>query len=375
MSAHKWQLIALLTLVCVLGLVSGPMGLPVAEAEASQEKISGDGEAIETLLALLHQRWDVKLTDAEIKESLTAVAGQEDEVVERVMEGFYSPSSRAGYHSRTLRVLGAMRTPAALESLRGIVLTTTDAPPSLRQHAAMTFLASIEDRSEARALLASSDAGIKAITLKALTGQPLDETLWQAAREGFLSEGSGPEAKGLRMVSAAVLAEDPGSALAEEKTQMILDAIRNVWTRPDADKFLWSSYYTLGEDALYHYIRCLAAIQGADDALEAASRAETGFVRDSLAIARAQRGDASVRPQITRILKAQERGHIRAWAAECLSVIGTEEDLPLLRDLESSDPFEPENKGDLIMGEPIYPVRSAAARSIKAIQARSEVDD
>ena len=62
----------------------------------------------------------------------------------------------------------------------------------------------------------------------------------------------------------------------------------------------------------------------------------------------------------------------RAWAAQGFAVIGTEEDLPILKELAASDPLERDRGGCEPPGRKntYFPVREAAQEAISRIESR-----
>ena len=142
---------------------------------------------------------------------------------------------------------------------------------------------------------------------------------------------------------------------------------------PDRDKTWFPGYYTLAEGSYHHYLDCLARLNGADAALRDASARAEEVPRDVVLIARARRGDRTVRDRIRAILNDKGAGMLRAWAARSLPVVGTADDLDLLRGVAESDPLERDYGGDA--GPPGgrakgFPVRDAARDAIREIENR-----
>ena len=114
-------------------------------------------------------------------------------------------------------------------------------------------------------------------------------------------------------------------------------------------------------------------MRGADEALRQASTRAAPPASALLAIARAQRGDKAARKDLYPILNDPQAGLRRAWAADGLAVVGTQDDLPLLKKLADSDALERDLATDV--GPPdkrptFFPVRRAALEAIQQIDSR-----
>jgi len=131
--------------------------------------------------------------------------------------------------------------------------------------------------------------------------------------------------------------------------------------------------YSIDEATYANYIRSLAKMQGADDALREMTPQVRGVVRDAVMIARAERGDESVRSDIRGILSNPQAGAMRVWAARSMARAGTPDDIPFLRRIEESDPLTRVRYFDVgpVGSREVYPVREAARDAIQVIERRA----
>ncbi len=110
-----------------------------------------------------------------------------------------------------------------------------------------------------------------------------------------------------------------------------------------------------------------------------------GLVRDCLLIARADRGDQSVRPEICRIVKHAEYPNIRMAGLQACLTIGNTTDLPVLEGVAKSAPFRielTEQERHLVMlkrsegvtdidPDQIYPNRLHARELLRRIESQA----
>ena len=97
----------------------------------------------------------------------------------------------------------------------------------------------------------------------------------------------------------------------------------------------------------------------------------SGKTRYCILIARANRGDSSVKNDLIKILSDKDAEMFRYWAARSFETIGTPDDVPFLNVIADSDTLE-RDPHDSMRSPPIFLVRQAANDAIKKIQAKSE---
>jgi HEAT repeat protein len=181
------------------------------------------------------------------------------------------------------------------------------------------------------------------------------------------------DSHGVRWAAAEVMANDPAGYGVSAKIGAILKAVGDVSKLPKVTALYQDTAFTEAEVNYLHYTNALTAMKGGEGLLGSAS-SESQEERYVIAIARGRRGDAQARDDLVRVLQDTQADMFRAWAAYAMETIGSEKDLPLLRGMERKDPLKRPRVGCLQPppGFPTvqYPVREAAARAVKAIEAR-----
>ena len=212
--------------------------------------------------------------------------------------------------------------------------------------------------------------------LLALKGQPVDEALLE--RIGQIVRQKASLTSGwysVRFAAAGVLSSDKRAVLLAERVDLLLAMLSDVAKMPGKDKMiLRHSYMTYGEAAYSRLRDSLVDMPpAAGQLLKKASAQRRGMERDILIISRASRGDATVRKDIRAILTDGKVQVCRAWAARALGIIGTAEDLPLLKPLADTDPFQRDSGSDVgPRGDrKIFPVRRAAKDAVQAIERKA----
>ena len=123
---------------------------------------------------------------------------------------------------------GCLRTPNAHAALLRIAYGEIGAVDAV--FAGDVYASSLTNRAEARALLAASQAGVVAMGLRVLPGQPVDASLldrlavilqWDSAR--------------LRYLAADVLAGDPLKGNARRKAELVLESMKTTLQCRDAE--------------------------------------------------------------------------------------------------------------------------------------------
>ena len=143
---------------------------------------------------------------------------------------------------------------------------------------------------------------------------------------------------------------------------------------PIAEDFYSHSASNYGETTYSHYINALVKIKDANNYLVEQTQGTSGRTRYCILIARANRGDASVKKEIINIFGDKDAGMFRAWAAGCLGKIGTQDDIPLLEIIAESDLLERDPHYSMDTG-PILPVRMAAKEAIRDIEKKYQEEN
>ena len=358
---------------------AAPANSPVASittAFVSQEESPKGPAAVKQVIAILERPWQENVSDEKLDEAAASLKPMADEAVDEIMQAFDRSSQTFVYRHRAVQILQRLKTKKAGATLLDIALGhSAEDLPSMKQWASAAYLRTTQDYSDVRKLLASEDSGVLGNALRGLKGVEVDEVLlkrlvqltaYQGDKEPMFQEN-------VRCLAAAVMAADPAGRFPAQKVGAILAALDDVAKMPHASKVHWPGSYTYAESSYHHYLSCLSDMRGADEALREAAGRATALSRDFLSIARAQHGDATVRKELHRILDDQQAGMRRVWTAQGLAVIGTQEDLPILKRLAASDLLERDRGGDV--GPPgrknvYFPVREAAREAISRIESR-----
>jgi len=344
--------------------------------EKSAMKSGDERTAVRRVLDLLDLPWQTKLTAKELDEAAASIRDEADQAVEAIMKR-YNETNNNSFRHRAVQIFERLGTAKAQDALLDIALGRTAAElPGSHAWAARAYIEVIPDKADARELLASRESAVLNPALLALRGVPVDAALLKRIREIVeRQEKDAANWLGLRVSTANVVSSDTRAVLLSERVELLVTMLSGVAQMPDRDKIGYHSSMTHGERAYRALLNALRDMPAeARPILEEASDQERGIVRELLVIARADRGDSAVRKDIHRILADAQAGLRRAWAARALSVIGTAEDLPLLRRLAETDAMSRGRGGDV--GPPgfrdakFYPVRDAAKDAIQALEAK-----
>ena len=305
-----------------------------------------------------------KALDEGIKE-LVALG---DEGVPLIMSEFNRQGQTFAFQHRAIGALKAIRSPAARQALLDVATGGAAAKHrSIRRRAAGAFVATLDDRSEARRLLVSDDSGVQKVGLLAIAGQALDARL-----VGRLDDLLDSENDFVRWSAAKVMGQDPRAGFASEKVRALVDAVAAASKSPRANERLPRSSYTRAERDHYCYIRALSAMRGALPEMQRISRTAKGVSHDVMIIARGLQGDTSARPDTLTILHSPKGGMTRVSVVKAMGRVGGKADIALLKQIAETDPLVRERYRDVgpISVENFYPVREAASRAISDIEAR-----
>jgi len=249
-------------------------------------------------------------------------------------------------------VLAEIGTPRAMEALRQKTIQGNSL-------AARYYTRKLKDKTKAKGLLDSKDINVQRVALNALRGTAIDSD-FLALLNKYLSNS---EHLNLQRSAARVIADDPNSTFAEQKVSALIKTIDSVAQLPRA----WEKYQ-------YDWTGCLADIQyrfltdalvkmkGADAPLRDISDKVNGLTRDCVIVARANRGDVSVKPQVYKFIRdpnAMNLIHMRQLAVGSFAHIGDNGDIEFLQDIAKDDSVEIVNLGgpmvELINGQLMFP--------------------
>ena len=358
-------------------------GLDTEEETARQEAIRRTTKAsdddsnanVEDLLKLLrlpsHRiNDDIK---KEIDEAIKELAELGDEVIPAIMAKFNRRGQKFVFRHRTVTVLEKMGSPMARENLLNIALGKTQAKLlSMKKWAAGAYIKVIDDRSEAKRLLASNESRVQNIGLTAMAGQKLEENTLKKLGELIDSQN-----RIVRWSTATVMAKEPSDKFAQEKIVLLVNAIQDSDQYPEDRSTHPTSIFTYAEVGRYNYTMALAGMKGALKPMrDSSDLAKTTEAKQAITIARAMQGDMTVKGDILRISTSRDSKNrlLRVLAIRSLEKIGTQGDIPLLRQIAEADPLVEERQMGFgpVRIRKFYPGREAASRAIKRIQNRQE---
>jgi len=359
------------------GRYADDLAIQAAISEKRPDEWPTGSAEVKAAIALLEQPWQTNVTDEELDKAAEKLKPAADEAVDAIMRAFNRSGQQYAYHHRAVQLLHRLGTPKARATLLDIALgRTAEDLPAGKAWASVHYLRIAPDAGDARKLLASDDADVLGNALRRLKGVAIDEDLLKRLVELTAYKTKEPHFQWyIRKFAADVMAADPAGSFAARKVEAILAAVGDVANMPDADKVQKLSTGTNAERYYSGYMRALVEMRGADEALRQASTRTAPPASALLAIARAQRGDKAARKDLYPILNDPQAGLRGAWAADSLAVVGTQDDLPLLKKLADSDALERDLATDV--GPPdkrptYFPVRRAALEAIQQIDSRQD---
>ena len=342
-------------------------------AAAQASRASRRTPAICSVITLLSRPWQENLSAEQLDEAAASLKPTADEAVEALMTAFNRNDQSFVFRHRAVQIFERLKTPKAQSVLLDVALgRSAEDLSSMKSWAARAYIATLDDKSATRKLLASDDASVQNAALLAVQGTEVDEALLDRLEELLRQQ---PHAMAVRHAAVAVMAGDPTGRFTARKVAAIVEAISDVPNMPDRDKVDFIGNWTMAEISYHRYLGSLSELKGedADAALRDATAQAKAVARDLLVIARARRGDRTVREEVRRALGDQNAGMMRAWAARSLPAIGTPDDLDLLRDVAKTDPLERERGGDVGPpdGQKVFPVRDAARDAMREMEEKA----
>ncbi len=275
-------------------------------------------------------------------------------------------ATKVGRDSAIFQALERIGTPAAKAALLEAAHDARPGSdsPTLGPRAAASYAALAKgDSAEIARLIDSAEPAARDAAAQALAGLELAPAATVAL--GRLLESTSWVTHNL---VAAAFATDRSPATAAAKVDLLLAASGRIAGLPDVPGLLAETGLNAREVALGAYLHALAVMPGADEPLAGRRASATGLARTLVGLALARRGRAEVRDEVLAAIRTAQDGHLRLLAVESLRPIATRDDLPLLRTLAGSDPFEREVQHP---GPPrrVFFVRDAAASVMSTIEA------
>ena len=305
---------------------------------------------------------------AELDKAIDELADRGDVVIEPIMNRVRAEEDikkRALLGNRTADVLIRIGTPKAHKALTDMVLGRNGLKRFNSSHVYGIFFRMVKNsldvqkKLDARELLRlSNNRDFVGNVLNALQGVPIDPELLEQLAGILQSNDYYIIFDAVRVMGAA-----PTEAFVKEKVSAIVELLKTVEEMPKAHERFHNNRFGTYADNLYkELIKALIEMKGADAPLEEFTNRLTGIPRTCLIIARANRGDTSVKGELREILTQPamvERTKMRLSGVRAFERIGTVDDLPFLRQLAETETVEvlmhPGGGGviEMIDGKPI----------------------
>lgn len=393
----KRQITIHISIVLLLSATLGTIEAAPGESNGGQ---SEDKIGITRLINVISiSPYEEKMRRAEVDQAIAKLRAMGDEAIEPLMDELQR-SDNVYLQHRTVSLLQSIGTSKARESLLRIALGQ-DSPRGIgfgSSWAARNYVKILQDRSDAKKLLASKNPDVLGIALKPLQGVPVDTELFKRLEQLLQYKDYY-----LRVSAAKVIAADPEATLVRQKVSAIVRSLETVEKLPKArEKFQYDRLGTLADNVYYKLIRALSRIKQADTFLQGPSEQLQGKPRMCIIIARAYIGDASVKTQLCNIIEDPDMvamPMMRLLALRAFGRIGNTDDLPFLRRIVETDPLEVADFGgrlyELVNGKVVitgnamgpmlkpsdpwyikprrdYPIRGAAQDAIELIERKSK---
>ncbi|MGB8225452.1 MAG: HEAT repeat domain-containing protein [Sedimentisphaerales bacterium] len=303
----------------------------------------------------------------EMDNTIHALVAIGDPAIPALTRHFKAEKQDFSLRHTIIRIMGEIGTDNAKESLKEIAISKNDINPNLKGWAAHHFIKLIRNKEEAVPLIDSNDIDVRSEGLRAIQGIELDANL--VSKVGvFLTNNE----QAIRWSSISVYEKDPSQNFYRQKIDFILRAVDKVYTYTDANKVPFRAYYTFAQLDLQNYINALSNMNGPLSSLQVIHRETlTELAGDVLIIARASKGDKSVKSDIISIIKNRKEMLLRLRAVDSMEKIGSAEDIEFLQSVANTDPYCYTGSGDVPTppGQSgiHYPIREVAKGVIQKI--------
>jgi len=343
--------------------------------------------------------------EAKMRAATDELAAMGDNAVDRLVGELNNPLAGAARRHRIIVVLAKIGTLKAQQELLKIALAEDRPARAHAFWAARNLVEIAPDKGQIISLLEADDERVISVALSHLPGVGIDSSVLSSMRRFLQANEYHPAVNlAIRTKAAIVLASDKSEVLLPERIIALVESIRTVDDMPQAADPFQDTGGTLA-DMMYHYhIDALTKMKGVDRYLRDATRELTGNARSVVIVARALRGDESVKHELRELLMDSQmtaRTSLRYGAARALGYVGTKDDLPFLEQLSKEDPLEMVDFGGpvvaMVDGQYVnrgsdaapampqedpawkrarrsYPIRGAALLAIRQIEERYQGD-
>lgn len=208
------------------------------------------------------------------------------------------------------------------------------------ERAARCFVNSLDDRSQARALLNMTNTTALGAVLAAMYGLPIDPSLLTEIQRLL-----GSPSLYVRGNCVGLIEKDPSGLHGPEKVRMMLDSLQSAMTLPTATQFEGIHGYAVGEWTrlgafAFDITRTLSESKGIEPAmLEQETPRRSGLVRECLIVARGWRGDRNVKAELRQVMDGGTLPEVRVLAVNSFETMAEPADRAVLERIASQDPF------------------------------------
>ena len=297
-----------------------------------------------------------------------------DEVINPMMEKVHKNKNDLLQY-RCVKVLRSIGTSNAQQALLDIALKKDS------HWAAINYIETLRDKSDARKLLISTRPDILSSALYAIRGIELDKELLEKLR--LFTQSLDPK---VRTQAAGVIGAEPSGKYAVEKVDALIDSIKTTDKVKDGHKKLPNpqAIGTVSDDVYFQIIDALSKAKGIDELIKYKTSSLEGKTQYCVLIARANRGDPSVKQHLYKIIEDPNAGMLKCSAVIAFNYIGSVDDIPFLRKLSLSDSLsvEPPQQCFVSPHDPLqtaiqnnkfYPVRFWAQQAIQWIEKKAKM--
>ncbi|MHB9007479.1 MAG: hypothetical protein ACYDC1_11170, partial [Limisphaerales bacterium] len=237
-----------------------------------------------------------------------------------------------------LRELGTRRTADAREVLLAVVLGKHG--NLHREWATSCYLQSLDDKSQAKALLRADSDDAVGRSLAKMYGLPIDSSLLTEIQRLL-----GSPSLYVRGNCVDLIERDPSGLHGPEKARLMLDSLQSATALPTATQFRNSHGFAVGEWTqlgafAFNITSTLSEAKGIDPAtLEQETPRWSGLVRECLIVARGWRGDRSIKAELLQVMEHGALPELRVLAVHSFQTMAEPADRAVLERIANTDPF------------------------------------
>lgn len=350
---------------------------PVVEAGATRdEDVAAVSRLENELLAEIQRssRADSRMIRQETRAVIDALVRQKVDVVSLLVNECWKKEVRRNSTIfMALRYVGTEQAKAAL--LRIAQDTQHTNSYLLGDRVAKAYMQLAKDSSEIGQLFSSKQPRVVDAGLVGIAGCPLTASAVEALGQLLNSTSSW---RHHRVAVAFTLDMSPENAA--RKVELLIAGLPRLDHLEDGEKVGPETGLTGHELAYCSYLSALENMPGGDPVLLERLSSAQGQQRQMIVMALGRRRHPAIRGELLQIVKTEDDGFIRWRAIESLRYIATEEDIPLLQELASNDPYTRTHSAHYISHRPnqpttYYPVREAAKELVSWLPTRPPQTD